>query len=72
MEKTWRIMREGPVTPIPGAPRIVRDVALALEPVPGDVLLLDRPDDNLDGEFLVVRRVITDKSATVIVRLFED
>jgi len=38
----------------------------------GDVLLLDRPDDNLDGEFLVVRRVITDKSATVIVRLFED
>jgi hypothetical protein len=72
MEKTWRIMREGPVTPIPGAPSIVRDVALALEPMAGDVLLLDRPDDNLNGEFLVVRRVITDKSATVIVRLFED
>lgn len=72
MENTWRLMREGPFTPVPGSAKIVKDVALAAEPMAGDVLLLDRPDDNLDGEFLVVRRVITDKSATVIVRLFEN
>jgi hypothetical protein len=72
MDSKWRIIRKGPFVPVPGSPKIVKDVPLALDPVPGDVLLLDRPDDNLDGTFLVLSRVITGKTATLEVKLHTD
>jgi hypothetical protein len=72
MTETWRIIRDDSFVPVPGSPKIAKDVPLALEPVPDDVLQLDLPQSNLEGNFLVIRRVISGAAATLVVRAFED
>jgi hypothetical protein len=72
MTKVWKIIRDDSFIPIPGSSKIVKDVPLALEPVPNDVLQLELPENNLEGNFLVVRRVISDVGATLVVRAFEE
>lgn len=55
----------------PPARRVIRDVELALDPVVGDILSLERPDDDLTGEFVVARRVIDSTEATLLVEPYE-
>jgi hypothetical protein len=51
---------------------IVRDVELAIEPVPGDVLMLNLSQDELKGNFRVTERVIDSTEATVVVVAHEE
>ena len=71
MSKIWQIRRTGTFEPIPGSLKTV-EIELALEPVPGDVLILGLPDQNLDGLFQVESRVISRSDVTVVVRAYEE
>jgi hypothetical protein len=68
MNKGWKIIRMDMKSPR----TIVRDVKLAIEPMPGDVLLLDLSQDELKGAFRVTERVIDSTAATVAVVAHKD
>lgn len=68
MNKGWKIIRSDMKRP----KTIVRDVELAIEPVPGDVLMLKLSQDELKGNFRVTERVIDSTEATVVVVAHEE